>query len=225
MKVNLPYILLITDSLAFPRLEPELVCYEDTYIAQLKREFPNYDFIHLGRGGGTITELYNHTSYFHHTISPALVIMQCGIVDCAPRTTTVIEQQIISRLPIIGSLLGRLIKRYAKNLRQFRKITYTSLTTYVEYIEKFESMYRNIHWVGILPASANYESNVNGITENIQRFNHELRKHKYISTDDFTENEIMSDFHHLNINGHQKLFNRLRDLIKISDIDDFNVNT
>ena len=85
-------ILFITDSLAFPRREPEAVMYEDTYIALLKTEFPQCDFIHHGRGGATIVELFKHSIYYHETLRPDLVFMQSGVVDCAPRALTVMQR-------------------------------------------------------------------------------------------------------------------------------------
>ena len=90
-------VLFITDSLAFPRTEPEAVMYEDTYIALLKAAFPQCDFIHHGRGGATIVDLFKHSTYYHETLKPDLVFMQSGVVDCAPRALTVVEQQVISR--------------------------------------------------------------------------------------------------------------------------------
>lgn len=206
-------ILLITDSLAFPRVEPEIVRYEDTYIALLKSEFPDCDFIHIGRGGGTIVDLYKHTNYFHTTINPALVLMQCGIVDCAPRALAVIEQQIISRLPVLGPFVGRAVKQNTKRLRRWRKMTYTPLPEFAEYVDRFESLYNNIYWIGILPAAAEYESAINGISANIDKYNEILRKRRFVSTNDFTVEDVMTDYHHLNRTGHQKLFRKLASLI------------
>ncbi|CAJ0809861.1 hypothetical protein LMG19087_00577 [Ralstonia wenshanensis] len=214
MRTTRPYILLITDSLAFPRREPEVVRYEETYISLLKAEFPDYDFIHVGRGGGTIVDLYKHTSYFHATVEPALVLMQCGIVDCAPRTLTVVEQQIITRLPILGTFIGAMVKRYAKHLRRWRGITYTPLSTFIEYIKRFESLYNDVYWIGILPAVPEYEAHINGIAKKINQYNDALRQYQFISTDEFVVDDIMTDFHHLNRSGHRKMFKKLADLVR-----------
>lgn len=214
MRTTRPYVLLISDSLAFPRAEPEVVRYEDTYIALLKAEFPDYDFIHVGRGGGTIVDLYKHTTYFHATVEPALVLMQCGIVDCAPRALTVVEQQIITRLPLLGSFIGTMVKRHAKRLRRWRRITYTPLPAFTDYIKRFESLYKNVHWIGILPAVPEYEALINGIAEKINQYNDVLRQYRFISTDDFVSDDIMTDFHHLNRSGHQKMFIKLTDLVR-----------
>ena len=60
-------ILFITDSLAFPRVFPEQVNYEETYLFLLKKKFPNIDFIHLGFGGATIDKLYYYSEYYETT--------------------------------------------------------------------------------------------------------------------------------------------------------------
>lgn len=214
MRTAQPQILLITDSLAFPRATPEAVCYQDTYVSLLKAEFPGYDFIHVGRGGGTIVDLYKHSNYFHTTIIPTLVLMQCGIVDCAPRALSITEQQILNRLPVVGSFVTSIVKRNAKQLRRYRKLTYTPSSVFVKYIEHFESLYDNVHWIGILPATEEYENLISGITENINKYNSFLRCQRFISTDEFTAEDIMTDFHHLNRRGHQKMFKKLAALIR-----------
>ncbi len=213
MKNPRKQILLITDSLAFPRNNPETVRYENTYIAMLKEEFRDYDFIHLGYGGATIRHLFQHTSYFHTSIVPALVIMHCGVVDCAPRAVTVTERKVISSLPIVGPLFRAAVKRYANFLRHWRGITYTPLSVFINYIDRFESIFSNVCWIEILPPSESYENEVVGISRNIQSYNKAIRSRNFVRTDDFTMTDIMSDHHHLNLSGHSKLFRRIASLI------------
>jgi len=207
-------ILLITDSLAFPRLEPEAVMYEDTYIALLKSEFPQCDFIHHGRGGATIVDLFKHSTYYHQTLRPDLVFMQSGVVDCAPRALTVIEQQVISRLPLVSRPIASLVKRYSHMLRRARKMTYTPLETFVEYVSKFESIFQNVYWIDILPVFALYESKVEGMQRNTETYSAILRTHKYIGTAQFQVGDIMTDFHHLSCEGHRKMCALLSQVIR-----------
>ena len=212
---SLPQILIITDSLGFPRESPEFVQYSETYIALLKAKFRTYDFIHIGRGGGTIVDLFKHTNYFHGgTIKPMLVLMQSGVVDCAPRALTEIEQYILARLPIVGPWIGAAVKRHVRPLRRWRNMTYTPLSTFEDYVNRFEVLYTNIHWIGILPADAEYERSLNGMTDNINKYNNILRTRRFVATDDFTSKHIMTDFHHLNKAGHEKLFERLAKVVE-----------
>lgn len=208
-------ILIITDSLGFPRVSPEFVQYSETYIALLKAKFRTFDFIHIGRGGGTIVDLFKHTNYFHGgTIKPTLVLMQSGVVDCAPRALTEIEQHILARLPIAGPWIGAIVKRHVHRLRRWRNMTYTPLPTFEDYVNRFEGLYTNVHWIGILPADAEYERVLNGMTDNINKYNNILRTRSFVATDDFTSKHIMTDFHHLNRAGHEKLFERLAKVVE-----------
>lgn len=209
-----PTVLILTDSLAFPRCEPEVVPYERTWVALLKRKFPQIDFVHCGRGGATIVDLFKHSSYYHGTIQPALVLVQAGIVDCAPRALSVIEQHVLQRLPIVGPLLLALVRRNAARLRRWRGMSYTSLASYEDWVQAYEHLFANVHWIGILPAVTEYESRVQGISAAIDRYNAVLRRRNYISTTDFTSSDIMSDHHHLNVAGHHRLAVRLADTVQ-----------
>lgn len=211
---NTATVLILTDSLAFPRSEPEFVPYEQTWVALLKRNFPQIDFVHCGRGGATIVDLFKHSAYYHGTIQPSLVLVQSGIVDCAPRALTVLEQQVLQRLPIIGPLFLSLVRRNAARLRRWRGMSYTSLESYEAWIQAFERLFTHVYWIGILPAAAEYESRVQGIGAAIDRYNAVLRRRNYISTDDFTSSDIMSDHHHLNAAGHLRLTVRLAETVQ-----------
>ena len=79
--LSMKKLLLITDSLGLPRLFPEKTEYEDTYPNLLKKHFI---IMQYSKGGGTIIELYEQTGYFK-AFEPDVIILQSGIVDCAPR--------------------------------------------------------------------------------------------------------------------------------------------
>ncbi len=209
-----PTVLLLTDSLAFPRSEPELVRYEDTWVALLKRCFPAIDFVHCGRGGATLIDLFKHSTYYHGNIQPALVLVQSGIVDCAPRALTVVEQQVLQRLPLLGAPLLALVRKRAAAMRRWRRMSYTPLVTYEAWVNRYESLYSNVHWIGILPAHSDYELRVEGIGMSIDRYNAVLRRRHFVSTDDFTAKDIMSDYHHLSAAGHRRLAARLADVVQ-----------
>lgn len=209
-----PKILLLTDSLAFPRCEPERVTYEETYIALLKTEFPQCDFIHHGRGGATIVDLFKHSTYYHEALQPDLVFMHAGVVDCAPRALTVIEQHIISRLPIGSRLAVELVKKYSHALRGVRKMTYTSVEVFAQYVTKFESLFPKVYWIDILPASDAYELKLEGIQRNKALYSAILQRHRCIGTEQFQACDIMADFHHLSRSGHRKIFLALSQVVR-----------
>lgn len=209
-----PTVLILTDSLAFPRSAPEVVHYEDTWVALLKRKFPQVDFVHCGRGGATIDDLFKHSAYYHKTARPALVLMQCGVVDCAPRALTFMEQQLLQRLPVLGPIISKIVRKNASQIRRWRKMSYTSLANYEAWVEVYEKLFANVYWIEILPADANYESRVHGISKAITSYNEVLRQRRCVSTTDFTSNYIMSDLHHLNSEGHKLLAQRLTHIVQ-----------
>lgn len=201
-----PTILIITDSLAFPRSEPQLVCYEQTWVALLKRACPQADIIHHGRGGATLRELCAHSQYFFRTVSPDLVIMQSGIVDCAPRAMSQIERMVVSRLP---RFFGRIIQNNATSLRRIRKIQYGPAEQFDHYVETIETAFRKVLWLGVAPVHRDWESSVPGITQAIQCHNEILQKRSFLSLSDLSEVDIMEDHHHLTVKGHAKVAKRL----------------
>ena len=202
-------ILVVTDSLGFPRHEPEMLLYEHTYIGLLKAKYPQHDFIHQGYGGATIRELLQHTAYFDQTLNPTLVIMQSGVVDCAPRALTRIEHHVVANIPILNRLLVPLVKRYSPLLRRIRKITYTSPENFAAYVDQFEKRFGNVVWLGIVPSTPEWEERVTGIGRQIDLFNAILARHKFIPTDNLITQDMMSDHHHPNALGHRKIFERL----------------
>jgi hypothetical protein len=205
-------ILFITDSLAFPRISPEKISYEETYLFLLKKKFPDIDFLHFGIGGGTINKLYIGSEYYHETLNPDIVFMQSGIVDCAPRALREIEIQILSRIPVFGKLILNLVKKYSNFLRVKRNIQYTSINEFVFYMNSFEEKFKNIIWIEILPPVKEYEIKVNNIGNNIQVFNDEIKKKAHLSCANFNKDHVLSDYHHLSSNGHIELY---KEIVKI----------
>lgn len=210
-------ILIITDSLGFPRQAPQTLPYEDTYIHKLKSEFKGLDIIHCGVGGGTIEKLYNQTKYYYEALSPRFVFVQSGIVDCAPRALTATEQQIISRLPIIGAPISEIIKKNSKWIRSKRQITYTPLNEFADYVEKFKILFPSLYWLGIAPGFSEYEYKVPGIIKNITSYNSVIKniigEKLLISLDSLTENDLMTDLHHLTTSGHTKVYEYMKNEI------------
>ena len=75
-------ILLLSDSIALPRVRPEKVTFEETYPNLLRQK--GFKIHQVSIGGATSTTLLSQLHYHIH-FSPDIVILQVGIVDCAPR--------------------------------------------------------------------------------------------------------------------------------------------
>jgi len=106
-------ILCIGDSLALPGHHNT---YEDTWYYLLKRAFPEYDFISffkralttdalvtLGGGEGDVDQRPSGADMLE-SYMPDTVIIQLGIVDCAPRLLRRFEKKILFYLPKILSI-------------------------------------------------------------------------------------------------------------------------
>ncbi len=209
-------VIILTDSLGFPREIPESVEYQETYTYLLKEEFPEIEFIQASYGGATIENLYLQSEYLVY-FKPDLVILQCGIVDCAPRALTKFEIEFIKRLPIISGVVSKYFKNRSAKLRKRRKISYTTKENYRKFTEKMRSIYgeSRVFALGIVPAKTDYEANVYGITKSIENYNELLKDvfgSFFIDTSEVVDKGVMTDYHHLNKEGHQLIYLKLKEL-------------
>ena len=205
-------ILFLTDSLSLPRVnEKEIVLYEDTYLCKLRNTFKNHTIVDSAIGGATIKDLYAQVFYYK-SFKPDLVIIQSGIVDCAPRAYKRIEKKILVELGIISKL-----KNLTRFLRKNRGYTLTKMTLFDNYLSLIKKSFENtpLYSLGILEASDEYETIVPGIKNNIRKYNTILEKHTtYINNSDIPFKAIMNDHHHLNKHGHQLIYDKLNIIIK-----------
>lgn len=210
-------ILIIGDSLCLPRDKPEIVNYNETWPYLLKQS-GKYEIFQLALGGGTIVDLYEQISYYT-IINPDIVIVQSGIVDCAPRALKRLERDIVSSNKLLSELFNRFMP--INKLRKLRNVTYVNKSDFESYIIKIVKSFNNVKlfWIGVLPAKLEYEKIVPGITKNIIEYNNIINlkskelTFKYISTELINENCIMSDNHHLTKLGHVWLYQKLISLI------------
>lgn len=205
-------ILIFSDSLALPRSTPEVCTYEETWPVLLKND--GFNIHQLSIGGATIREL-NSQMHYHFLFSPDVVIVQAGIVDCAPRALGKLELLLLNHFYITKKLLQFFLPKCYFFLRKKRNISYTTKEEYRKYINSFLKMFsgKKIYWIGILPSTEEYEKVVPGISKRIITFNGILKEclfDNYLSMDDIPKEGIMSDFMHLNAIGHSYVFNRIR---------------
>lgn len=90
-------ILCIADSMGLPR---PTVPYEDTWIYTLKKNRQDIDFITLFKRSLTSDSLKDDNEYLVY-YDPEIVILQIGIVDCAPRyiKSNSLINKLVLRLP------------------------------------------------------------------------------------------------------------------------------
>lgn len=206
-------LLLITDSLGLPRNTPELVKYNETWCGILSNEF---DIHQCSIGGGTISKLLSQLEYLK-MYEPDRIIIQSGIVDCAPRALSEVENYLLNKYKLTSKLLrwgsGRLIPLLRK-----RGKTYTSIDKFQRAVKRFKSEFgEKLYWIGIVPPSKDYEKKIPGISKNILAYNQLLKKelgHNLIDITRLKSDCIMPDFIHLNTRGNRCLAEQIIARIK-----------
>jgi lysophospholipase L1-like esterase len=207
---------LVTDSLALPRDKPEQVVFEDCYPQLLKTEFKDWEIQQLSIGGATISELVSAAKYYK-SFNPNVVIIQSGIVDCAPRALSKLDRLLWRRIPLVGKWILNAATRNALTLRKIRKISYTKPRDFDKWLNRFNILFKDaskIH-IAIMPGSEDYEEKLPGVCSNISRYNEIIGKNaSFIVANNARIEWLMSDHHHLNKQGHKAIANELIDQIK-----------
>jgi hypothetical protein len=205
-------VLLLTDSVSLPRRHSKgEVLWEEIYFCKLQQRFPGIEFVLVGMGGATITQLQLALNYYT-LVKPDLVILQSGIVDCAPRALGQLEQQLIIKLKMF-----RLVRPFTTFLRKHRNIAYTSPRLFEETLLKIKNIFsgKPLVGIGILPGSKEYDAKVPGVSRRIDAYNKIIQKHTiYIDNSNFPPEGIINDFHHMSSTGHEVIFKKLEPLIE-----------
>lgn len=125
-------VLILSDSLALARTKPEICLYEDTYPAFLKKGFEVHQ---VSIGGATSADLLKQVHY-HKSFNPDVVILQVGIVDCAPRFISRKELDFTYAIGAIGKGLRYMLNK--KWIKQIRKISYINKAEFKENLNKIQ---------------------------------------------------------------------------------------
>ncbi|MCI5117464.1 MAG: hypothetical protein D3913_05805 [Candidatus Electrothrix sp. LOE1_4_5] len=165
-------LLIITDSLGYPRITPEIVNYDETWCHLLSKQYDAYQF---SFGGATVLLLLKQAKGYLQLYRPDIVIVQAGIVDCAPRALTKKENYLINKYWITRKLMRICAGKIIPVLRK-RNIAYTSLSQFEKSVLEFKKLFHNkLFWVGILPAGIDYEQKNPGIKNRICVYNQIVR--------------------------------------------------
>ncbi|MEO0551644.1 MAG: SGNH/GDSL hydrolase family protein [Bacteroidota bacterium] len=202
-------LLVLSDSLALARSVPEESTYENTWPALLQKHFNVHQ---LSIGGGRIGDILSQASY-HVSFNPDIVVLQCGIVDCAPRSLGYAELKIL-KLPPFRKIILPFFMKNAKAIRKIRNMTYTPPKRFEKEIKAVKALFEHseIYAIGILPASKNYEKKVPGIIKKSVEYNLILSNvfsTFFISMDNIPDNSIMSDNIHLNEAGQLYIYDQI----------------
>ncbi len=208
-------VLVLSDSLAAPRTEPELLPYESTWPVLLAESVPDALIYQVSIGSAIASDLLYQTRYWK-AFFPDLVIVQAGLCDCLPRAFKLWE------IGLLGKLFGesrvqRLTARYAVSIRKRRGIHYTPIESFKKTITDFKNIFPNLVWIKIVPGMESEERRLPGHIENIRQFNmaiEEMLPDRHLNTGDISADDLISDHFHLNVRGHQKIMERVRPIVE-----------
>jgi hypothetical protein len=207
-------ILVLTDSVSLPRKYKEgSVSFEKTYTYRLQEMYRGAAvFFFFQMGGATITDLYKQINYCK-AFQPDILLLQVGIVDCAPRAFSRLEMRLIRKWRLL-----RVTKFFTGFLRKYRGICYTSKLNFESHIGKFSTALdvKQFYSISIIPASDEYERILPNISKSIYAYNDILKKRTECI--DISEvllaGGVIEDHHHINEIGHQIIFNMVSDRLK-----------
>jgi lysophospholipase L1-like esterase len=206
-------ILILTDSLGLPRNKPEFCSFEDTWPVLLRSNERNIHQVSIG--AATSLVLLKQITY-QKAFNPDLVILQVGIVDCAPRFMSIKELNLTGALGVFGRGIRFLFNR--KWIKSLRNISYINEADFKNNILKIQNDFDcPILTLGILPAGSEYENILPGVTNKIKLYNAILEQNfeNFLNSNEILAcNGIMTDYHHLSKRGHHFLFKRIEEFIQ-----------
>lgn len=204
-------VLILTDSLGLPRNKPECVSYDETWPAIIKKT--QFDILSLSVGGWTTADFKKCIKYYQ-AFNPDLLIIQIGIVDCAPRFVTKKEKFLLENFTFFGNrVLGWLNKRWIRN---FRNITYVNKQEFKHNIQfiinTFPSLQKTVFIE--IAGSAEFNNVLPGVDANIHKFNEILKAIPNSIFLSYNNSRIfMSDHHHLNVLGNKILSEKIYEVL------------
>ena len=198
-------VVVLTDSMSLTRVDMQN--WECTYINRLRQKFPLVDFIHFVIGKVTIRELGNQLKRYYQFTDPDVIILHCGIVDCAPRALRRWEQKVIARIPVFCHL----VYRSRVFLRKFRSIQYTPPNVFERALLEIKGVFDvPLISIGMAPPTENYEKKIPRISIIMKSYNGILQKHtNFIDLKDFPRKAVGGDDYHYNELGHKIVYKKL----------------
>lgn len=209
--------LIVTDSLGAPRYEPETINYEQTWVYGVKDylEKNGYDVFAITHNGLHSLELLSLTETKLNLYSAQIIILQYGLVDCAPRALKD-KEILLFRILRLGKIAHYFAKKYHAQISKIRKISLFPLDVFECHVKKIYNLLKRnnakIVQIPIAPACLSYKNISPQIEANISLYNEILKKNSDIYLSEFSdcsegdaESLFMDDHHHLNRSGHAVL--------------------
>jgi len=223
-------VLFLTDSLGYPRVEPAGTAAKDfwPYKTRDKCEASNLKsslFFFDMKGGRHTSSLLVDVDNHILAYKPNVIVLQVGIVDCYPRSLKKVEQQILTRIPIVRNLSKYIVKKFYKQIVLARNITYVKPSTFQNNLVELKSKFPGVTWIvlPIAPANRSWQIKNQLVKDNIQKYNSALKKifgASYLEAlYKFADVEclFLRDHHHLSSYGHDvvsdAVFSKLNEVL------------
>ncbi len=233
-------VLVYGDSLSMPRMT-EGVLWSDLYSEKFRFGLEEHRLgtkvylVNRSRGGASISTLYKDYLFdypYFDSAKDKILIIQSGIVDCAPRPIPDWIKFIISRLPsFVGSLVIQLLHNNRARLLNsgFKWRTtspYVFRSVFKQWLHFASTRFSKIYVFSILPTNKKTETHSPGYNKSVEVYNAIIKRviqrtasgnirfldlHRFLSSQpELLEAVINSkDGHHLTPAGHEYLFKAL----------------
>lgn len=228
-------ILIQGDSLTLPR---EGVPYSKTWPHRLGRESKDgYEIVNISQSEKTTADLSPETRVHKmrelEYYQPRKVVIQLGIVDCAPRYFRKSTRELLDLIPVkeisggIFFMTKNLTERSEKKSYVSEKEFLKNLTEYLRRSEQTNTV-NDVIFVKILSASQKYERKNPNVGSAIRKYNHIIddlsaefecaRSVRPLADSALKERELvdrmtLEDGYHLSADGHLRLYQRLRQIL------------
>ncbi len=197
--------MIISDSMAMPRYEPETVPVLESYPSLLNRHFGGV--INCGYGASTSNQVLWQAGYFKNATVPGVYVFNFGIVDCTPRVLHRGEAWLLRKL---GMRLPAAVARWLRKHRLMRKVAPEAFRQNCRAIMALSL--GELLVLPIAPASDWFESEVPGIQASVALYNAILAEEfgdAFCAVELDWRTHIMSDHIHLTVLGHRQVFEYL----------------
>jgi len=217
-------IVLLGDSLGMPTGKDEVI-YEDTYPYILSKKLINFEIISRHRRtNDTLKQLATQNLFDDiEMLNPNYLVIHLGIVDCAPRVFSRLQQVLIRFLPnVIQKVILKFISNYRYNITKIFQKVYVTPEQYKINIAKFIeiSKQNNIKliFIAILQTNAinnkksfNFKQNIDTYNEILEQLclDNKITLIKY----EYPNNFLLHDGIHINQNGNNFLAEQISSVV------------
>lgn len=205
----------MSDSLALARRKPEPLKVEQTWPVLVHHSLGCAQWLQCSWGGATTSDLLAQSEYWLHTSRTVdCMIVQAGIVDCAPRAFTRREAIFQQTLAAFTRLFPRMGRRIFEALRRRRQVSYVDSSRFRLNVQMFRDIAKHqgaqLIWIPVMGAGF-YDDILPGVLKKIVQTNQILREELGDAVLDVQlANEcFMSDGHHLTPDGHRILAEKI----------------